>query len=238
MKNQHKLITTLLLGLSFCLSCAHESPSTTSASQTQILISLDKSEFKKVKFFSRHFGENDWQGTLAMNIAYEPIKDLRRQMESTLYRGNSLKFLTTWEARGEAHVTTITPVEYQECMWSEKRKIYTIHIKEIEKIALKYNIQSSDLKIKGVGFGRKKFDDRHRTDETHFIIVNSDNLEKIRDEIYKLYQERKGKKDCWHPNKFYPHITIGYTHKDLHFPDVEKNIEKSLDPRFKLDFTD
>lgn len=238
MKKHNKFILILLATFLFCLSCAHDSQSEVSASLEQTSVFLDKGEFKKVKFISRHFGEKDWQGTLAMNIDYAPIKEVRRRVESSIYLGNPLKFLTAWEAEGEAHITTITPIEYQECMWSEKRGIEVLHMKDIEKIALENSIQSSEIKIEGLGFGKKKFGDRHQLDETHFVIVSSGNLLEIRVEVYEQYLKKGGKKDCWSPNVFYPHITVGYTHKDIHFPDVEKNLKKSADPRFKLELID
>ena len=88
--------------------------------------------------------------------------------------------------------------------------------------------------IQGLGYGTKQFDDRQGIDQTHFIIVTSSNLLKIRHEVYNKYLENGGDAGCWSPENFYPHITVGYTHKDMHYPDVEKNLEKSLDKRLNL----
>ena len=216
------------------VSCFHKTPSH-AQSQPDKIILVDRSEFHRKKFKSRYFGEGDWNGTLSMDIAYEPILRVRGEIEKKLYGGRLLNFLTSWEPKGEAHITTITPVEYQECMWSIERKIDILHMREIEKIALKNKIQYSDLTIEGLGYGAKQFLGSQRVDQTHFIIVSSSNLLNIRHEVYNKYLEQGGDKDCWSPTDFYPHITVGYTHKDIHYPDVVKNLQKSLDNRVKLE---
>ena len=43
-----------------------------------------------------------------------------------------------------------------------------------------------------------------------------------------------GDADCWKPDVFFPHITIGYTHNDIHAPKIEKDMDGSHDPRFNL----
>ncbi len=198
--------------------------------RTKSKISISKSHFHPVGFKSRVYGDKDWQAALAMNVAYEPVLELRKKIENQLYGKNKLKYLTSWEAAGEAHITTITPVEYQNCMWSHKRKIKILHISEIEKIAIKHQIQKLDLKFHGVGSAGKNFNSKKNLDHTYYVIVQSENLLRIRKEVFTRYLKQGGDKNCWDPEFFFPHITIGYTHKDIHYPDVKKSIE-TLDPR-------
>lgn len=231
----NKIQVLTLIGATL-VSCVRESNSLAQVASEPI-IQIDKSEFLEETFKSRYFGEGDWNGALAMDISYTPILRIRDQIEKSLYNGKPLKFLTAWEPQGEAHITTITPVEYQECMWSEDRKIDVLHIKDIEEIALDHNIQGSDLVFLGMGYGEKDFTDRNNIDQTHFVIVTSKNLLKIRHAVYSRYLENGGDAGCWNPDQFYPHITVGYTHKDIHFPDVEKNLKNSQDSRFDFKVT-
>lgn len=196
-----------------------------------MVLQVDKSLLKKQKFKPRYFGEGDFKAALAMNISYQPILSLRRQIQESLYQGRPLKFLTAWEKAGEAHVTTIGPVEYQECMWSTKRNLRIIHMKEINRLAYMMGIQSSDLKVEGMGVAVKKF---RKPEYSHFVLVTSKNLLRIRNAVYKFFLSRGGDPSCWHPSRFFPHITVGYTHKDIHWPDVKKNKFHALDRRFVL----
>lgn len=159
---------------------------------------------------------------LAMNITLSEIVSARMQIES--YLGIKLDFFKGWKPiMGEAHITVITPPEF------EVLKKY-ISMTEINSIARKNVIQSSDLKLMGIGSAKKQ------NNETFFIIVKSENLFKIRNEIYTIVQKRaKEVAIQFSPNWFFPHITIGYIGSDLHEKDgVIKNMLKSYDKRFTL----
>lgn len=159
---------------------------------------------------------------LALNIPYEPIKAARTPIEKVIER--PLSFLTSWEPQGEAHVTTITPPEFNVLKQFLK-------IQDIEAIANLHNIQKSDIFVFGVGSGKKKI--QTKDEETFFVIVDSQNLRLIRNEIWKAFVKSGGDPKAWDPTWFFPHITIGYTKTDIHEPDVYKNIRGSLDLRFK-----
>lgn len=107
---------------------------------------------------------------------------------------------------------------------------------KINQIAQDYDIQSSDLRILGIGSGKKLFNGQ--MGETFFIIVESKKLLQIRNAIYKKYLDYKGPvsgPNAFKPNDFYPHITIGFTHDDIHESDgLIKDVKHSLDRRFQL----
>lgn len=176
--------------------------------------------------FLAHHGAAPMSTTLAMNIEYEPVKSLRKPIEDTI--GRKLDFLTMWDAQGEAHITTITPVEFDKYL-----KPY-VSAQEMESIARKMDIQGSDIRINGIGSGKAVIDNKE--EETFFIIVDSDKLKDIRKAVYDMYAERvsaQGKEPEWNYREFYPHITIGYTKRDLHIQDgVIKDAAHSLDRRF------
>ncbi|MDA9951556.1 hypothetical protein N9D31_03165 [Oligoflexaceae bacterium] len=219
--NQVKVIFQFLLFISLA----------TSSLEAAERVSVDPRIKSMQKFESRYFGEGDMNAALAMKISYLPVVKIRRQIEASLYNGKRLKFLTAWEPNGEAHVTTIGPFEYQKCMWSKKRGLSVLHMKQIEQLALKMQIQKSDLKIQALGVAFKKFED---LESSHFILVRSNNLLRIRRAVYAWYLRKGGEVGCWNPNLFFPHITVGYTHEDIHYPDVKKNIKFATDRRFRL----
>jgi 2'-5' RNA ligase len=161
--------------------------------------------------------------SLALNLKYQPIKDLRIELASNL--GKDLKFFTGWSALGEAHVTTITPPEY-------KALSHYVSLEEINQIAREMEIQNADLEIQGLGSGEDLFNGE--IGSTYFVIVKSKRLFEIREEVEKLALSRGMKYRDFEAQLFFPHITVGYTHEDIHYPIVIKNYEESIDLNFEL----
>lgn len=157
---------------------------------------------------------------LAVNISYPEIRLAKSLIEKKL--DIQLKSFKGWNAFGEAHITVITPPEMD---------ILNKYVKEseINNIARNNKIQSSDIKLLAIGSGKND------ESETFFIIVKSENLLKIRQKISDLYVKRSKKVAKFNPNWFFPHITIGFTKKDLHEHNgIIKNMAKSYDKRFLL----
>lgn len=178
--------------------------------------------------FISHRGKGLFQTALAMNVQYAPVKKVRKIISKIIQY--PLKFHTAWNKNGEAHVTVITPPEYSQIL-----KKY-VSIDKIEQIALQNHIQSSDLSIMGIGKGSAKINGKKES--TYFIIVHSKNLLKIRKLIYREYLKNGGKAGAWDPTHFFPHITVGYTLRDLHENNgVIKDVPHSLDKRFVLVMT-
>ena len=161
---------------------------------------------------------------LAMNVQYGPIKSLRTQLESAL--GTKLDYFKGWNPEGEAHVTVITPPEF-EILKSK------LSMKEINAIADRYDIQMARLMIQGLGSAKISINGKEET--TYFLIVDSYELRTIRQMIFYEFTRRHGDRKAFDPSWFFPHITIGYTKRDLHESDgVIKNLKFSLDERFTL----
>ncbi len=165
---------------------------------------------------------------LAMNVPYQPIAHVRRQLSQALQL--QLQIFKGWSEYGEAHVTVITPPEYTDVL---SRYVSEARINEI---AFQSRIQSSDLQILGLGVGQATLDQHPQS--TYFLIVSSANLLSIRQKIYQEYIRNGGPKDGWDPLHFYPHITLGFTLRDLHEKDgIVKDVLHSLDRRFQLFWT-
>lgn len=135
---------------------------------------------------------------LSMELNYKPSEALRIELEKDL--GMTLK------NRGEAHITVLTPPEYNVL----KGKI---SIQEINDIALKNKLQESSVKAICVGVGESK---NNSAAKTYYVVVLSQNLLKIRKQISDTFLARGGDPEKFDAQNFYPHITLGFTERDLH----------------------
>lgn len=148
---------------------------------------------------------------LGLQLNFEPAANLRSQVEKNLIpvQGPGAIILKN---RGEAHITVITPIEY------DVLKTH-MNIKDIEKIALKQGLQKTRWTPVCVGEGRIK------EMTNYFVVVKSPDLLRVRRAIETEFKKRAqkapltvaaGKFEAAH---FYPHITLGFTERDLHEAD-------------------
>lgn len=162
---------------------------------------------------------------MVMNITYTPIKKLRQKLNQAL--GKDLDYFKDWNENGEAHISVVTPDEYFNVLKSK------LSMREIEAIAERYEIQSSKINALGIGSGKVSLDGKD--EETFFVIVDSADLRLIRQMIFYEFTRRGGDRSAFDPTWFFPHITIGYTKRDLHEADgIIKNLKYSFDKRFRL----
>ncbi|MNT17240.1 hypothetical protein D3C72_1523800 [compost metagenome] len=130
----------------------------------------------------------------------------------------------------------INPIEYHRVLTGGHPEKPTISIERIGAIAREMNIQSADLKIRGLGRGQATLDGKR--EETYFLVVDSQKLKAIRARIHREFVANGGDPKAWDPTNFAPHITIGYTLRDLHESDgVIKDMAHTADKRFKLIMT-
>ena len=149
--------------------------------------------------FISHQGSGDFENYLSMNINYSPVKELLKQWVNKL--GKPLK------NRGEAHITVITPIEFSGTL---KRLVTQ---EEIDQMAINRNIQGSSFDVTCLGSGKAG------RDATYFIVVESSDLLEIRKDVQKLFVHRGGDPLAFDPSSFHPHITLGFTSRDLHQAD-------------------
>jgi len=143
-----------------------------------------------------HFGTY-----LVRNIPFAPIYRLKQLLENSF----NIRLLD----RGEAHITVITPPEY------EKLKA-VIDIQEIHQM-VQHTLQSTSFDPVCIGRGSAEIDGT--SESTYFVVVGSSDLLKVRRSIAERFYERGGSRLAFDPEAYYPHITIGYTKRDLHAQD-------------------
>jgi hypothetical protein len=113
----------------------------------------------------------------------------------------------------------ITPIEYDKIL-SKK-----IKIRDINALAEKFNIQGSHFKPVCIGKGSTTLNSDAL--DAYFVVVSSDDLFKLRSEIQKLYIAKGGAPSDFNPESYYPHITLGFTQRDLHLEDGVIKDERS-----------
>lgn len=145
------------------------------------------------------------QSYLALNVPYKPVKDLIQGIESTY----SVKL----KSRGEAHITIITPVEYS-------AKLAKVHmtIAEIEKIARQNKIQELNFSARCIGrFPKDLNESKPQEMSVYYIVIDSPEIITLRQKIKDLFVAKGGDPEEFSAVEGYrPHITIGFTKKDLH----------------------
>lgn len=163
---------------------------------------LDASQMTQLS----HIGSGRFGSYLTMDIPFDPVKDLVFQLNASL--GEQLT------NRGEAHITVITPVEYFDVLKAH------ISMEEIDKIAERANIQSSSFEVVCIGRGQVKLESQQ--EQTYYIVVQSSDLISIRQKVFEKYVANGGEPSLFDPQGYYPHITLGFTKRDLHESDGVK----------------
>ena len=154
--------------------------------------------------FIKHAGNGAMDSYLSMNLPYPPMSELFTQVQSQT--PEELK------SRGEAHITVITPVEF-----SQELKPYGVTIQQINQIAEELQIQSSKFDIVCLGMGEAEVSGK--SEQTYFVVVKSEDLLKIRQQIEDLVHESDEGQSKFKADTFYSHITLGFTKRDLHESD-------------------
>jgi hypothetical protein len=154
--------------------------------------------------FIKYEGAGQWGSYLAMNLPYGPMADLFQQLKQ-----NEKKVLIN---RGEAHITVITPVEF----WNNLRP-HGVSIMEINQIAVASNIQNSAFDI--ICLGKDNALVNGKIEQTFYVVIESKDLLNIRLQIQKLLISKGGKPKDFEPKNYHPHITLGFTVRDLHESD-------------------
>lgn len=196
-----------VLSLALCLACSHtpskdasaagsggEAPASEGASSD----AQDKPEF------IRHSDEHSGAGAyLAMNLPYGPYEKMLHQVEAA--ENIELK------NRSEAHITVVTPIEYEKVLKKH------LSMEEINKIAEDANIEGTRFTPICIGRGSKTLN--RKKESTYFLVVDSPGLIDLRGMIEDAYIKKGGEPQEFVPEKFHPHVTLGYTLRDLHYED-------------------
>lgn len=128
---------------------------------------------------------------------------MRKQLESKI--GLELKH------RDEAHVTIVTPPEFSKVLAKK------LTMEDISKLAPPEEIQSVPLRILCLGKGEIQRDGKALS--AYFLVVESEELIAIRRKIESSFVAKGGTVREFIPEQYFPHISIGFSDRDLHFED-------------------
>lgn len=187
---------TILLACVFTLcSCSYQK---SSLENTNTATQLEPFELDPGIYATSHLSFESSSGAdyLAMNVPYAPVHKIDVELMRRL--GKILR------DRNESHITVITPPEFQSISAH-------ISMSEIKTLAKTMNLQASAFKVRCLGRGKAR-----GGLETYYIVVVSDALVTFRQAIEEQVKANGGSFDAEH---FYPHITIGFTARDLHESD-------------------
>lgn len=150
----------------------------------------------KSEAFKSHAGGTAY---LAMALPLEPVSPIVPKIESAF--GVKLK------TRGEAHITILTPPEAGELAKAG------LGMKDIEK-AFASEVQAIPYEVLCVGEAVSTKDAKLKT---YFLVVRSPGLFDLRARVLERAKERAGGKSVrFSPEAYYPHVTVGFTQRDLH----------------------
>jgi 2'-5' RNA ligase len=166
--------------------------------------------------FVPHEQDTRYSSYLAMAIPYAPVQTVFETVRDSGY-----PHLTN---RSEGHITVITPVEFDSVLKDH------LTIGEIHEMADSAHIQSMSFSVEGMGSGTVSVDGN--TERVFFLVVKSDALLNLRRKVHQKFVEKGGDPDAFDPEAFNPHITVGYTLRDLHASDGVIKDVYSLDPLF------
>ncbi len=121
--------------------------------------------------------------------------------------GLEKKWALTLKNRGEAHITLLTPPEYEKL----KQKIPPVEIHQMAETFLKTKPQFEKI---CVGSGSVQLN--NHLEKTYYVVVSSKDFLKFRESLTERAQLSKAEFD---PAVFYPHVTLGFTLRDLHLED-------------------
>ncbi|WP_413291484.1 2'-5' RNA ligase family protein [Bdellovibrio sp. HCB337] len=198
-----RILLASLLMLTACATQTIQAPD----SKTDSTVFNAPSTSEKAEFIP-HTEEKPMKAYLAMNLPYPPYQALVGQLEKS--EG------VTLTTRGEAHITVVTPIEYDKVLKKH------ISIAEIHKIAEEAKIQESSFTPVCIGRGQKELNGK--LEKTYYVVIESPALIELRGRIEEVYVKNGGKAQDFVPEKFLPHVTLGFTSRDLHFEDgVVKN---------------
>ena len=131
---------------------------------------------------------------ISLDLEYTPYQTLLKKLETKVGPLNN---------RGEAHITIITPPEFKELL-----NHYTAA--EIHAKADAFLKTSPTFKQICIGEGRLKT--KAKNFATYYVVLSSP-------EMLQFRKQFASKSSLFNAEKFYPHITLGFSVRDLHLED-------------------
>ncbi|KAJ2998618.1 hypothetical protein HDV02_004248 [Globomyces sp. JEL0801] len=166
-----------------------------------VTISFNPSQTKKLDIPTSFFNSNKLVKYSSQNglVTIPMINDLK----STRIQLNEIAGVSLAD-RGETHVTVLSPSEFAVL------KNTGVSQNEIDELALKFDIQNSDLTPICLGIGRAKSSTVY-----NIVLEKPVKIMNYRRALSEVYQSKGGAGELFNPDYYYPHITLGFVKGDL-----------------------
>lgn len=136
---------------------------------------------------------------VSLDLAYPYYKMVFDKLETRLK--------TPLKNRGEAHITLVTPPEF-------KILATKISPKRIHELANQFMATNPPIQNMCVGHFEKKL--TSQLEHVYYVVIEAPELVEFRKQ---LALESGLEKNAFDPELFFPHVTIGFTDRDMHYED-------------------
>lgn len=150
-----------------------------------------------------HRGRGAFANYVAIQLPYEPAAVLKAEVESG--------FSVQLRSRGEAHLTVITPPEFHDALSSR------LTIDEIDAMAVEDGLQRAAFEIECLGQATALVEGRRQS--VFYVVLRAPAARAFRGRVEAEFRKRGGLASQFDADSYFPHITIGFTQRDLHFED-------------------
>jgi len=202
------------------IGCAHTSHQTDFHCEGESLeFKLDEIRISgQSESYIRHSGDQRFANYIGVNLKFAPYQKLFNELQNKF---GPLK------NRGDAHVTVITPVEYEDVLKSH------LSISEIHDLAEKFKLQEASFKAICLARSIADLKD-HPQESTYYVVLEAPDLVQFRRRVFEAFVAKGGSSKTFDPEHFYPHITIGFSLRDLHESDGVKKDKSSCVAKLTL----
>jgi len=90
---------------------------------------------------------------------------------------------------------------------------------EINYIANAMDIQNTRISPLCLGKASEKVDGKPDVNTVYFVVMSAPKLVEIRKEVFKLYVKKGGDGALFQPEAIWPHVTVGFTYRDMFIQD-------------------
>jgi hypothetical protein len=136
---------------------------------------------------------------ISLAVPFSPANELKNDIEKT----TGLRLID----RGEAHITVVTPIEMQ----ALRTKLSLASVLSLFAVD---TVQEETFRT--VCVGRGDLQQGNKTLSTFYVVVKSRQLFERRARLAQAFLQAGGSHNSFKANHYFPHITLGFTDRDLH----------------------
>ncbi|CAO3563821.1 unnamed protein product [Mortierella alpina] len=174
-------------------------------------IVIDRNIFNTADIpFRPHNGTKPFTNWIGLTLDYSYIQPVFNLIKATESIANG-----TLRTRGEAHITVITPPEFDTVL-----RPAGVTINELDDLATvgpqRNRLQKAKFGMECLGRVQVVTKPRHVFQQAIQIILKEyEDLVDYRWDVFNLFVQKGGNPALFDPENFSPHITLGYRHRDI-----------------------